>query len=44
MGDASEGCGGEVELCTVGITVETEAMSVKCLAEGEHVEDEEKRG
>ena len=27
MGDGSDGCGGEVELCTVGITVETEAMS-----------------
>ena len=31
MGDGSDNSGGEVELCTVDITVETEAMSVKYL-------------
>ena len=31
VGDGSDNSGGEVELCTVDITVETEAMSVKYL-------------
>ena len=37
----SDGCGLEIRLCVVGITVEVEAMTAEYLTKGDHVENEE---
>ena len=41
MGGGGNGFGGEVELCVIGVTVETEAVTAEYVTQGEHVENEE---
>ena len=43
MGGGGDGCGGEVELCVVGVAVEMEAMAAEDLTKGKDVEDKQER-
>ena len=40
LGDGSDGFGGEIELCVIGIAMKVEAVAAEYVTKGEHVENE----